>query len=217
MNRQKVAVFHESASQEYEKNSQTRIHGVFTSLKADFHFEHIYDLRHATQFIENHELDLVIFYLKKYRGSVAHPLAKLRKYFKNLPLLIFCDEMSRDARIEIHRHQNIFAFDLSLESHDIVKYLNKFCYRHPKARSFVRFNRSRILNIEFENQKHTARFIDYSQTGAQIQTLDFQPRPKSRVLVTYESKSTRQIRQIESYVVWVDGINRIGLQFLAVR
>ena len=209
MNQQKIVVFHEAL---LEADS------IFASLSLDFHFTHIHNLNDAGVYLKNQRPDLVIFKLNKYLGEKAHPLSKLRRYFSSLPILLLCEQLSRDERIEIHRIDKVFAFDLSLEKNDFSKYLQKIYQRSSRARSFVRFARSRALSVEFEDKSFAASFIDYSQTGAQIKMKEFSLRLKSRVLVSYLSRTSQKIRQIESYVVWANPESgRIGLQFLAVR
>ena len=217
MIQQNAVVFHDAHLTSASTFPRSSSFAIFEALKGHIGFAHVFKLADAAVYLEKNSPELVILNLKEYRGQNVHPLAKLRKHFENLPIVLFCEKLSRDERIEIFRTQNVFAFDLSLEKQDIARYFQQFRFRNPKARSFVRFQRSRALSIEFESQKFAAHFIDYSQTGAQILSANFQAKAKSRILVTYESKATQQLRQIESYVVWSDGASRIGLQFLAFR
>jgi hypothetical protein len=224
MTPQKLIVFHEcrrpimSAATVTLRSESLQAESIFTELQVSFQMTHIYNLDEARIYLQAQYPDVVVLKLESYLGEKVHPLLKLRKYFGHLPILVLCEQLSREQRIEIHRIDKLFAFDLSLEKKDFAKYLLRFTNQTSKARSFVRFGRSRKLSLEFEDQKHEASFIDYSQTGAQIKMKDFRPKLKSRVLVSYLSKTTQKIREIESYVVWVNAESgRVGVQFLAVR
>ena len=95
-------------------------------------------------------------------------------------------------------------------------FIFRFRFQNAKARNFLRYKRSRDLKIYFDSREIDAHFIDYSQTGAQIEYDSSILHNKMRIRIAYQSQYSEQRRQIESYVVWTGGPSRAGIQFLAV-
>ncbi len=189
---------------------------ILRGLEESFDVSNIFQTSQAIDYFQAKKPDLVVLSLNKFLIQKISSFQKLRNLVKDIPILIICDELNREERIEINRISNTFAFELDAEERDLKNYLLRFRFQNAKARNFLRYKRSRELKIYFDNREVDAHFIDYSQTGAQIQYDSSILHNKMRIRIAYQSQHTDQLRQIESYVVWTGGPSRAGLQFLAV-
>ena len=215
--KQKILVVREHSFLDPVKLAKDKSHRILSGLESNFEISNVFQMSEASQYFKVKRPDLVVLSLEKFVSQKIAAFQKMRILMKEIPILILCDELIREDRIEIHKISNTFAFQLDAEEKDLQKYLTQFRFQNPRARNFLRYKRSRELKLHFNNTEMSANFIDYSQTGAQIEIHGSKLERKMHVLVSYESKSTEQIRQIDSYVVWTEGKSRAGIQFLAVR
>ena len=196
---------------------ENRSNHIWQELKGCFDLAYLYQTSDAVEYFKSSKPDLMVLNLEKFERHRLQSYKNLRNLLKDIPILVLCDELDRSERIEINRISNTYAFELGAEERDLKNYLLKSRFRNAKARNFLRYPRSRNLKLCFDNREISAHFIDYSQTGAQIQYSSSVLHSRMRVRVEYHSQTAEQIRQIESYVVWAGGSSRAGIQFLAVR
>lgn len=215
--KQKILVLREPAFLKPAKLAQDKSYRVLSNLENRFEISNVFQMSEATYYFQTKKPDLVILSLEKFVTQKLASFHKLRTLMADIPILILCDELARDDRIAIHKISNTFAFQLNAEEKDLQQYLTKFRFQNAKARNFLRYKRSRRLKLYVNNQEMDANFIDYSQTGAQIEMRGMKLERKMHVLISYESQSTKQMRRIDSYVVWTEENHHAGIQFLAVR
>ncbi len=214
--KQKILVLRDPQLENQKFLNTDKSYRLFRKLDDSFEISNVFDTREALRYFQAKKPDLLVLSLEKFLVQKLSSFQKLRTLMNRIPILVICDDLNREERIEINRISNTYAFELDAEERDLRNYLLRFRFQNAKARNFLRYKRNRDLKLYVDNREIDAQFIDYSQTGAQIHYKSSILHHKMRVRIAYHSQYSEQLRQIESYVIWAGGESRAGIQFLAV-